>query len=251
MTITNLDSTHLDPALSHTRGETDVPLLTQTIPENLAATVEKFGDRDALVDVQAGRRWTYDEFLADVRRLASGLHRLGIGSGDRVGIWSPNRWEWVLVQYATAEIGAILVNINPAYRVHELEFVLTQAGIKAVVAAPQFKDSDYTGMLAQVQPDCPDLELVVLFGDEEWEAMVSAPTDVKVLETILAGLQPERLLRSRGDFTDDGERFGVPLRFAGLTVPGGGQFRGTDSAFSPDVDGADRIPVDRRLGESG
>ncbi|KAA0919177.1 AMP-binding protein [Dietzia sp. ANT_WB102] len=190
MTITDLDSTPLDPALSHTRGETDVPLLTQTIPENLAATVEKFGDRDALVDVQADRRWTYTEFLADVRRLASGLHRLGIRSGDRVGIWSPNRWEWVMVQYATAEIGAILVNINPSYRVHELEYVLTQAGIKAVMAAPQFKDSDYTGMLAQVQPNCPDLEMVVLFGDEEWESMVSGPTQTAELESIRAGLQP-------------------------------------------------------------
>ncbi|MGN0102533.1 AMP-binding protein [Dietzia sp. CH92] len=184
MTTTDLDSTPLDPALSHTRGETDVPLLTETIPDNLAATVERFGDRDALVDVQSGRRWTYDEFHADVRRLASGLHRLGIRAGDRVGIWSPNRWEWVMVQYATAEIGAVLVNINPSYRVHELEFVLTQAGIKAVIAAPQFKDSDYTGMLAQVQPNCPDLELVVLFGDEEWEAMVSGPTDADVLAGI-------------------------------------------------------------------
>ncbi|MGF0130507.1 AMP-binding protein [Dietzia cinnamea] len=188
MTTTDLDATPLDPALSHTRGETDVPLLTQTIPENLAATVEEFGDRDALVDVQAGRRWTYSEFLADVRRLASGLHRLGIRAGDRVGIWSPNRWEWVMVQYATAEIGAVLVNINPSYRVHELEFVLGQAAIKAVIAAPQFKDSDYTGMLAQVQPNCPDLELVVLFGDEEWESMVSGPTDADVLEEIRAGL---------------------------------------------------------------
>ncbi|EFV90630.1 AMP-binding domain protein [Dietzia cinnamea P4] len=188
MTTTDLDATPLDPALSHTRGETDVPLLTQTIPENLAATVEEFGDRDALVDVQAGRRWTYSEFLADVRRLASGLHRLGIRAGDRVGIWSPNRWEWVMVQYATAEIGAVLVNINPSYRVHELEFVLGQAAIKAVIAAPQFKDSDYTGMLAQVQPNCPDLELVVLFGDEEWESMVSGPTDADVLAEIRAGL---------------------------------------------------------------
>ena len=188
MTTTDLDATPLDPALSHTRGETDVPLLTQTIPENLAATVEEFGDRDALVDVQAGRRWTYSEFLADVRRLASGLHRLGIRAGDRVGIWSPNRWEWVMVQYATAEIGAVLVNINPSYRVHELEFVLKQAAIKAVIAAPQFKDSDYTGMLAQVQPNCPDLELVVLFGDEEWESMVSGPTDADVLAEIRAGL---------------------------------------------------------------
>ena len=190
MTTTDLDSTATDPAMSHTRGETDVPLLTQTIPENLAATVEKFGDRDALVDVQADRRWTYTEFLADVRRLASGLHRLGIRSGDRVGIWSPNRWEWVMVQYATAEIGAVLVNINPSYRVHELEFVLKQAGIKAVIAAPQFKDSDYTGMLAQVQPNCPDLELVVLFGDEEWESMVSGPTHTEELASIRAALQP-------------------------------------------------------------
>ena len=138
--------------------------------------------------MQAGRRWTYSEFLADVRRLASGLHRLGIRAGDRVGIWSPNRWEWVMVQYATAEIGAVLVNINPSYRVHELEFVLGQAAIKAVIAAPQFKDSDYTGMLAQVQPNCPDLELVVLFGDEEWESMVSGPTDADVLAEIRAGL---------------------------------------------------------------
>ena len=190
MTTTDLDSTPAGSAPSHTSGETDAPLLTQTIPENLAATVEKFGDRDALVDVAADRRWTYSEFLADVRRLASGLHRLGIRPGDRVGIWSPNRWEWVMIQYATAEIGAVLVNINPSYRVHELEYVLKQAGMKAVVAAPQFKDSDYTGMLAQVQPNCPDLELVVLFGDEEWESMVSGPTDTDVLAGIREGLNP-------------------------------------------------------------
>ncbi|WP_194861922.1 AMP-binding protein [Dietzia sp. SYD-A1] len=188
MTTTDLDSTPLDPALSHTRGDTDVPLLTQTIADNLAATVERFGDRDALVDVQAGLRWTYTEFHADVRRLASGLLRLGIRTGDRVGIWSPNRWEWVMIQYATAEIGAVLVNINPSYRVHELEYVLKQAGIKAVVAAPQFKDSDYTGMLSQVQPSCPDLEVVVLFGDEEWESMMSGPTDADELAGIRAGL---------------------------------------------------------------
>lgn len=188
MTTSSLDSTPLDPAVSHTRGETDIPLLTQTIPDNLAATVERFGDRDALVDVQAGRRWTYAEFLADVRRLASGLHRLGIRVGDRVGIWSPNRWEWVMIQYATAELGAVLVNINPSYRVHELEFVLKQAALKAVVAAPQFKDSDYTGMLAQVQPNCPDLEFVVLFGDEEWESMMSGPTHAEELAEIRAGL---------------------------------------------------------------
>ena len=188
MTTTDLESTPADPALSHTRGPVDVPLLTETIAGNLAATAERHGDRDALVDVPSGRRWTYTEFLADVRRLASGLHRLGIRKGERVGIWSPNRWEWVLVQYATAEIGAVLVNINPAYRTQELEFVLRQSSIKAVLAAPQFKDSDYTGMLAQVQPACPDLELVVLFGDEEWESLMSGPTDTEELASIRAGL---------------------------------------------------------------
>ncbi|MBB0970044.1 AMP-binding protein [Dietzia aerolata] len=191
MTTSDLDSTQRDPAVSQTAGETDVPLLTETIPDNLAATVERFGDRDALVDVQAGRRWTYTEFLADVRRLASGLHRLGIRAGDRVGVWSPNRWEWVMVQYATAEIGAILVNINPSYRVHELEYVLKQSEIKAVLAAPQFKDSDYTGMLAQTQPNCPELEIVVLFGDEEWESMMSGPTHTEELTEIRAGLSAD------------------------------------------------------------
>ena len=184
-------TTQLDPTRSHTRGDTEPPLLTQTIPDNLAATVARVGGNDALVDVEAGRRWTYAEFHADVRRLASGLHRLGLRKGDRVGIWSPNRWEWVMVQFATAEIGAVLVNINPAYRLHELEFVLKQSTIRAVIAAPQFKSSDYTGMLAQVQPKCPDLEFVVLFGDEEWEAMMVGPTDESVLDEIRAGLRAD------------------------------------------------------------
>ncbi len=90
----------LDPTLSHTRGEPAPPLLTDTIGANLAATTERFGDRDALADVEQGRRWTYAELLADVRRLATGLHGLGLRTGDRVGIWAPNRWEWVLLQYA-------------------------------------------------------------------------------------------------------------------------------------------------------
>ncbi len=179
------------PDLSHTRGESDTPLLTSTICDDLADTVERFGDRDALVDVQAGRRWTYTEFLADVRRLASGLHRLGLRTGDRVGVWSPNRWEWVLLQYATAELGVVLVNINPSYRLHELEYVLTQASVRAVVAAPQFKDSDYTGMLAQVQPSCPELEFVVLFGDEEWESLMSGPTESELLAEIRGGLRAD------------------------------------------------------------
>ena len=107
-------------------GPSTVSLLGQTIGENLAATVAQHGAREALVDVPSGRRWTYDEFAADVEALAKGLLALGIAKGERVGIWAPNCAEWVLVQYATARVGAILVNINPAYRSHELSYALSR-----------------------------------------------------------------------------------------------------------------------------
>ncbi|HEY7717784.1 MAG TPA: AMP-binding protein, partial [Pedococcus sp.] len=110
--------------LSHTVGRTDVPLLEQTIPDNLDATVARFPDREALVDVPRGLRWTYAAFAGEVRRLARALVAAGVAQGDRVGIWAPNCAEWVLTQYATATVGAVLVNINPSYRTHELEYVL-------------------------------------------------------------------------------------------------------------------------------
>ena len=188
---TDLDpTTPLDPALSHTRGETDTPLLDGTIAANLAETVARFGDRDALVDIPAGRRWTYADFLADVRRLATGLHRLGLRKGDRLGVWSPNRWEWTMIQYATAELGVVLVNVNPAYRVHELRYVLEQASIRAVVAARSFKDSDYAGMLEEVRGDCPELEFVVLFEDEQFTEWMTGETDEETLTSIREGLDP-------------------------------------------------------------
>ena len=102
-----------------------------------------------------GRRWTYDELAADVEAVARGLLALGIDKGDRVGIWAPNVPEWVLVQFATARIGAILVNINPAYRSHELAYVLKQAGIRTLVSAESFKTSDYRAMIDEVRGDCP------------------------------------------------------------------------------------------------
>src|SRR4051812_5451822 len=107
-------------ALSYACGPATAPLLGDTIPANLAATVAAHGEREALVDVPSGRRWTYRELAAAVDDVARGLVGRGIDAGDRVGIWAPNQAEWVLVQYATARIGAILVNINPAYRTHEL-----------------------------------------------------------------------------------------------------------------------------------
>ena len=114
---------------SQDAGPTDAPLLTMTIGANLAATVGRHGDREALVDHASGRRWTYAELLAEVDTIALGLLDLGVVTGDRVGIWAPNCPEWVFVQYATARIGAILVNVNPAYRTHELSYVVGQSGL--------------------------------------------------------------------------------------------------------------------------
>jgi fatty-acyl-CoA synthase len=135
---------------SYASGTSDLPLLGETIGENLERTVARFGDREALVDVASGRRWTYASLNADVDRLARGLLARGIEKGDRVGIWAPNCAEWVITQYATAKIGAILVNVNPAYRTHELEFVVRQSGMKLLVSAVSFKTSDYRGMVGSI-----------------------------------------------------------------------------------------------------
>jgi fatty-acyl-CoA synthase len=159
---------------SYASGTFGVPLLGDTIGENFDRTVARFPDRDALVEVATGRRWSYRELAGEVDRLALGLLELGITQGDRVGIWAPNRAEWTLTQYATAKIGAILVNINPAYGSRELEYVLAQSGIRMLVAARSFKKSDYAGMITEVRPQCPALEHVVLLDSDEW-ASLTAP----------------------------------------------------------------------------
>ncbi|MDH6293080.1 AMP-binding protein [Rhodococcus opacus] len=161
------------PLPSYTNGVWDAPMLGDTIGDNFDRTVAAHGDRDALVDRPSGRRWTYAELRRDVDAVAAGLLKRGIGKGDRVGIWAPNCPEWTLIQYATAKIGAILVNINPAYRAHELKYVLDQAGIRLLVSAPEFKSSDYAGMIEEVRPQCPDLEMVVLLGSAEWSKLAS------------------------------------------------------------------------------
>ncbi len=158
---------------SYSSGTFGVPLLGDTIGDNFDRIVARFPDRDALVDVAAGRRWSYRELAGEVATLALGLLRLGIAKGDRVGIWAPNCAEWTLTQYATAKIGAILVNINPAYGSRELEYVLGQSGIRMLVAARAFRKSDYAGMIAEVRPRCPALEHVVLLGSGEWNALTS------------------------------------------------------------------------------
>jgi fatty-acyl-CoA synthase len=159
---------------SYASGTSDVPLLGDTIGANFDRTVAAHGDRLALVERASGRRWMYRELAAEVDALALGLLDLGIGKGDRVGIWAPNCAEWVFVQYATAKIGAILVNINPAYRVHELGYVLGQAGIRTLVATPGFKTSDYAAMIAEVRPNCPALRDVLLISSPEWMSVLDA-----------------------------------------------------------------------------
>src|SRR5271154_3875865 len=169
----------MSAALSYSSGESATALLGDTIGGNFDATVRAFGGREALVDRATGRRWTYAELAADVDALALRLLVLGIGKGDRVGIWAPNCAEWTLTQYATAKIGAILVNINPAYRLRELEFVLNQSGTRLLVAAGAFKASDYAAMIAQVRPQCPALTDVVLLGSEQWSALLETRTELE------------------------------------------------------------------------
>lgn len=154
--------------LSIAAGPTDVPLLDTTIAANLSATVAAHGDREALVSCHQDIRWTYREFGDRVHRLATGLLAAGLQPGDRVGLWSPNFAEWTLVQYATAEIGVVLVNVNPAYRTHELTYALEQSGCRWLIAAPSFKTSDYRAMTASVRDDVAALERAVFFWDDDW-----------------------------------------------------------------------------------
>lgn len=162
---------------SYAAGETDVPLIEATIGDTFDQTASRYADREALVECATGRRWTWAQLQADVDDAARGLLAAGIQAGDRVGIWAPNCAEWTIVQFATAKVGAILVTINPAYRTHELGFVLGQAGIRMLVATPEFKTSDYAAMIEQVRPDCPALEQVVLIGTPSWDALLAGGKD--------------------------------------------------------------------------
>jgi fatty-acyl-CoA synthase len=159
-------------APSYAHGASAVPLLGETIGENLRRVVEQHGDREALVVRSQGYRATYHELWEQTTRAARGLMARGVQQGDRVGIWAPNRAEWVVIQYATARIGAILVNINPAYKGTELEYVLNQSGISLLLLARAFRQSDYVGMLASVRDRCPTLrESIVL--DDGWGALLA------------------------------------------------------------------------------
>jgi fatty-acyl-CoA synthase len=176
---------------SYASGTSDVPLLGDTIGGNLDRTAAEHGDRDALVECATGRRWTYQEFVADVDAVAQGLLDSGIGKGDRVGIWAPNRAEWTITQYATAKIGAILVNINPSYRVHELEYVVNQAGVRMLLSAERFKSSDYMAMIDEVRSKCHWLEKVVFVGTGAWDALFLRDADPRRLADAQAKLSAD------------------------------------------------------------
>ena len=163
---------------SYAAGPTEPPLPDTTIGADLSRTVAAHPDREALVEVASGRRWTWRELEDDVDRVAKGLMAAGVEKGDRVGIWAPNCAEWTLVQYAAARAGAVLVNVNPAYRTHELSYAINQSGLALMVAATSFKSSDYTAMLREVAPQCPDLRRVVHIGTDDWDALVAGGADV-------------------------------------------------------------------------
>src|ERR1700689_2982980 len=160
--------------LSYSHGTAPTPLFGETIGDNLRRIAAAHPASEALVDVPSGARWTYAGVDADPDAVALGLTTLGIGKGDRVGIWAPNCAEWVLIQYATAKIGAILVNINPAYRSHELGYGLAQSGVRLLISAERFRTSDYRGMVGEVRDGLTGLEREVYLGTADWTALVEA-----------------------------------------------------------------------------
>nr|WP_203645432.1 AMP-binding protein [Streptomyces sp. SID14478] len=189
--------------MSYAHGTGTVPLLGDTIGANLRRAVEAWPDREALVDVPSGRRWTYAQFGDAVEKLARGLLARGVAKGDRVGIWAVNCPEWVLVQYATARIGAIMVNINPAYRAHELTYVLRQSGVTVLISSTGRKGTDYREQVRRVTPDCPELRESVFIGEETWDALVAAasavtPTQLAAREAELSCDDPVNIQYTSG-----------------------------------------------------
>jgi fatty-acyl-CoA synthase len=178
--------------LSYVHGASSVPLIGETIGSHFDRIVAAHGNNDALVSRHQGRRYTYRELHAEVERCARGLLAIGVAKGERVGVWSPNRAEWLIAQYATAKIGAILVNINPAYRIRELEYALMQSGVAVLVAAPRFRATDYLAMLRDVgalgrNGRFPELRAVVMFDLPPesgnymgWDQLLERGNDVTV-----------------------------------------------------------------------
>ncbi|HEY5598193.1 MAG TPA: AMP-binding protein [Kiloniellales bacterium] len=198
--------------LAHVIGRQDMPLIRVTVPQLLTQAAARFGTREAVVFAEPPVRWTYADLARQADDLAAGLLALGLRKGERIGIWSPNRPEWILTQYATARIGLILVNINPAYRLTELEYALNKVECKALITAAAFKSSDYVGMLAHLAPELakaepgklraaklPHLRIVIRTGAETTPGMLNfdqvmalgTPAEHRRLDDISASLDPD------------------------------------------------------------
>ena len=177
------------PTLSYAHGASTTPLLGETISSCFRRAVKRWPDRDALVVVSQNYRASYQQLWEQVEQAARALLALGVTKGDRVGIWAPNRYEWVVVQFATARIGAILVNVNPAYKASELRYTVEQSQMSLLVLAKGFRATDYTTILARVRADLPGLRRTVVI-DDEWSAMLEegeriAVTDIEAIEATL------------------------------------------------------------------
>lgn len=157
----------MQATLSYACGISDIPLKGETIGQNLRQIAAKFPERTALISEYQQYRANYSEFLEQVEQVAKALMAHGIRRGDRVGIWSPNRYEWVLVQYATALMGAIMVNINPGYKLSGLRYALEQSRIDLLIASSHFRKTDYIKMLDELRPDCLYPKQTVII-DRDW-----------------------------------------------------------------------------------
>jgi fatty-acyl-CoA synthase len=182
---------------SYAQGEAEPALLDETIGANLERTVASFPDREALVEFASGTRWTWQELYRDVELVARGLIAAGVEKGDRVGIWAPNSARWTITQYATANIGAILVNVNPSYRTHEFSYAMTQSGTKLLVAASGFKNSDYRGMVDETMSSgsisSGTLERVVYLDTDDWDDLIAGGEhlDADAMNRRMHTLQPD------------------------------------------------------------
>jgi fatty-acyl-CoA synthase len=224
-------------APSYASGTSDQPLLGETLGAILARIAAEHPDAEALVDVPNGTRWTYAQLYADTRRLAAGLLAAGIVPGDRVALWSPNRAEWVQLQHATATMGAILVNINPAYRTHELSYALRQSGATMLVAVPVFKTSDYRAMIEEVRGDCPDLQQIVYIGEETWRTLAEDTAAGPELDEVAAGLAFDDPINIQ--YTSGTTGFPKGATLTHHNIANNGFFLGETMAYTP----ADRVCV--------
>src|SRR5262249_41493533 len=213
------------PQLSYVHGASATPLIGDTIGVHFDRIVERFGERDALIVRHQQIRWTYRELKERVDALAAGLLALGLEPGERVGIWSPNNAEWTVAQFATAKAGIILVDINPAYRLAELEYALNKAGFTGMITAGRFKASEYVGVLRDLAP----------------ELATAAPGE----------LRATRLPQLRLAINIGAERLPGMLRFCGVAELGGAAERDRLAALADTLQFDDPINIQFTSGTTG